>query len=98
MLKVNVSLLLSAIAETRAFSMPEMNAGTAYLFEMVYKKVSDGSAPRFSELDYNRFEMNDIRALAGIYNDVFAKNENQTRHVINTLDKIMPVCVAVDFA
>ena len=98
MLKVNASLLMSALCEAKAYSLPEMNAGTSYLFEAVYTQVANGGVMRFSELDYDRFDMDDIRSLRSVYCGGIEKNNNQAGHVISAIEKSRPVSVAVTFA
>lgn len=39
MISVSTKTLLSAIEEAEAFSLPEMNEGTQYLYDELYGKV-----------------------------------------------------------
>ena len=98
MLKINVSLLISTLNETKAFSLPEMNAGTRYLFDMVYKKLLDGETIRLSELDHDRFKLEDVTTLKDIYDNIILKNNYKSQQVIGSMENAEPVRVIVSFA
>ena len=42
MITVSVKNLVEAIREADAFALPEMNEGTSYLYNMVYRRMSNG--------------------------------------------------------
>ena len=98
MLKVNVSLLMSALRETEPFVMTEMNAGTKYLFDSVYRRMANGEDVCLSELDLNGFELDDVSALRRIYDNEIAKNNWCANQVIHSINRMEPVCAAVSFA
>ena len=98
MLKVNIPLLMSALCETEVFSLPEMNTGTQYLFDNLYKRLENGDDVHLSELDFDCFKLDDVSALNTIYDEEIEKNRMHAHKTIISFREMKPVCLTVDFA
>ena len=96
MITVSTTLFTEAIKEAEAFSLPEMDTGTKYLYDCIYKKLSQNIDVRLSELDFDAFEPEDIESLNGLH-DVFERNSYAADAIMSTLQKIAPICKAVGF-
>ena len=96
MITVDTRNLVEAIREAEAFKLPEMNEGTDYLFENLYRGLSRGEEVRLSNLDFNAFEEADLKSLNNLYS-VFEKNCYTAREIASTLRETVPVCKAVAY-
>jgi uncharacterized membrane protein len=97
MLTVSIRGLTEAIREADAFALPEMNAGTGYLYETVYRRMSKGHDVRLSELDFDAFEPEDIELFSDLYDDVFERNCCSADGIAGTLRAVAPVCNTVGY-
>ena len=93
-MQINISLLEAALQKAAPFVAPEMNGGTSYLFDKVYRRLSDGEEVRLSELDFTAFDSDDIAALKDLHDDVFERNSWQASELAGELSKIVPACKA----
>ena len=91
-LKLNLTQLVVSIQNAPPFSFPEMNKGTAYLFNKVYTRLSRGEDVGLSSLDFNAFDQEDIDVLKDLYYNVFEQNSYQASNIVNTIRQIAPVC------
>jgi hypothetical protein len=97
MITVSVKNLVEAIQEAEAFKLPEMNDGTAYLCDMVYRQLSRGLDVKLSELDFDAFEQEDINSFSEIYTDVFERNSCAAGGISSTLRSMAPISKAVAY-
>lgn len=97
MITVSVKNLVEAIREADAFALPEMNEGTSYLYDMVYRRMSNGQDVMLSELDFDAFEPEDIDSLTDLHSDVFEKNHYAAGGIVSTLRSLAPASKAVAY-
>lgn len=97
MVSVSTKTLLSAIEEAEAFSLPEMNEGTQYLYDELYGKVSRGMDLHLSEIEFNRFELDDVDTMRDLYSDTLEANERKAETLTNNLVNISPAAVVSEF-
>jgi hypothetical protein len=77
--------------------MLEMNAGTSYLFDAVYKRLAYEETVYLKDLDFSRFNLDDIVSLQNIYNDTIETNAVRSRGITDAMAKAGSVSVAVSF-
>lgn len=97
MIEVSVKQLVSAIAEADAFKMPDMNEGTAYLYNSIYSNLSQNKDVKLSEIDFEAFEADDISCLNDLHSDVLERNCSTANSMMSTLQQISPICKAVSY-
>jgi hypothetical protein len=97
MVTVNVKQLVSAITETDSFKTPDMNPGTEYLYNNLYRRLSNGEAVMISSLDFGSFDCNDVAFLKDLCENVFEDNGYKANYIITALRQITPVCKAVGY-
>ena len=97
MITVSVKQFISAIEEADAFSLPGMNAGVEYIYNSIYRRLSNGEEVRLSEINYNAFDLEDVDFMRDIYSDVLEKNENRANSLTHTLCVIPPAVAAAAF-
>lgn len=97
MITVSVRQLVDAIEEADAFKLPEMSAGEEYIYNDLYKRLSYGENVKLSEIDYNRFELDDIDSIRDIYFNILEANENKADRITYTLHEISPTVAAATF-
>jgi len=97
MITVSVTQLLSAIEEAEVFKLPDMSAGSEYIYTSLYRRLAHGEEVRLSEIDYNRFELNDIDSMRDIYTNVLGVNESRADTITRTLRDVSPVTAAAAF-
>ncbi|HBH95469.1 MAG TPA: hypothetical protein DDX91_06930 [Ruminococcaceae bacterium] len=97
MISVSTKTLLSAIEEAKAFSLPEMNEGTQYLYDELYGKVSRGMELHLSEIEFDRFELDDVDMMRDLYSDTLEANERKVETLTDNLMNIPPAAVASKF-
>jgi hypothetical protein len=97
MITVSIKNLVSAIAEADVFKLPDMNEGTAYLYDGIYNKLSRNMEIRLSDIDYDAFEPEDIDSINRLYTDVFEKNACSAGNIMSTLRQVTPVHKAVAY-
>lgn len=97
MISVSTKALLSAIEEAEAFNLPEMNEGTQYLYDELYGKASRGMDLHLSEIEFDRFELDDIDMMRDLYSDTLEANERKVETLTNNLMNIPPAAVASEF-
>jgi len=91
MITVSVRQLVDAIEEADVFKLPHMNAGTEYIYNNLYRRLSYGENVKLSEIDYNSFELDDVDSMRDIYSDVLEANENRADTLARTLQGISPM-------
>jgi hypothetical protein len=97
MMTISTTQLVDKIREADAFKLPEMNAGTGYLYQSVYQKLARNTEVKLSDLDFMAFEREDVDSLHDLYADVFEKNYHITDRITATLRAIVPVSKAVAY-
>lgn len=94
MAQVNIAGFVEAVQAAPSFSLPQMDGGTSYLFNRVYKKMANGETVTLSELDFSAFDEEDINSLSGLYDEVFGRNNFQADRITYVLQKAVPICNA----
>lgn len=97
MISVSTKTLLSAIEEAEDFSLPEMNEGTQYLYDELYGKVSRGMELHLSEIEFERFKLDDIDMMRDLYSDTLEANERKAETITRNLVNIPPAAVVSEF-
>jgi hypothetical protein len=97
MITVSTTQLVDEIREADAFKLPEMNAGTGYLYDTVYCRMAGGHSVSLSELNFDAFEREDVDSLHDLYTDVFERNYHLADRIAATLRAIVPVSKAVAY-
>jgi len=87
----------TAIQEAAHFTVPEMNSGTSYLYDIVYCRLINGEEVLLSDFDFDAFDSEDIHSFSDLYDNMFGKNNHQADSIINTLRQVAPVCEAVAY-
>ncbi|MCM1194220.1 MAG: hypothetical protein NC548_58770 [Lachnospiraceae bacterium] len=72
MITVNTKRLVSEVMEADEFRMPDMNMGTGYLYGELYRRLLGGGDLHLSEIDFSRFELDDINSLRELHSDMEA--------------------------
>jgi hypothetical protein len=97
MMLVSVKQLVSAIEEAEAFSLPDMKGGTRYIYDNLYGRLSRGMELRLSDIDFERFELDDIDSMRTLYSDTLEVNEIGAERLTNSLRNIAPAPVLSAF-
>ena len=97
MMQVNIPHLMAELQNAPAFVQPEMDIGTAYLFNQVYTRMARGEKVRLSELDFTAFEEDDIHSLGGLYGEVFGRHNYEASSIAGNLRKIDPTSKSAAF-
>ncbi len=97
MISVNVKQLTESIHEAKEFALPEMNPGTNYLYNNLYKPLSYGNDVTLSSLDFGNFDANDIDSINSLHSDIFEKNSYMSEKIMSELRNITPMCKVVSF-
>lgn len=97
MISVSTKTLLSAIEEAEDFSLPDMNEGTQYLYDELYGKVSRGMELHLSEIEFDRFELDDVDMMRDLYSDTLEANERKAETITRNLVNIPPAAVVSEF-
>lgn len=97
MISVSTKALLSAIEEAEAFSLSDMNEGTQYLYDELYGKVSRGMELHLSEIEFDRFKLDDIDIMRDLYSDTLEANERKAETLTYKLMNIPPAAAVSEF-
>ena len=97
MITISVKNLLSAIDNADTFKLPDMTAGAEYIYNSLYMKLLRGGELRLSEINFNRFELDDVNTIRDMCSEIFGKNENKADSLARTLRDISPVTAASSF-
>jgi hypothetical protein len=97
MITVSVKQLVSAIEEADVFHLPDMTEGTRYLYDDIYRKLSGGNDVRLSELDFDRFELDDIESMRSLYSHTLEANDSKCEQLSRSLRGISPVAALSAF-
>ena len=97
MSKISISQLLSAVQSTKAFTLPAMDTGVAYLYSNLYEKLSSGVDVRLADLDLDAFSRDDISTLNDLYGGIFESNAYTAERITSTLRQITPAYKAVEY-
>jgi hypothetical protein len=95
MISVNTKKLVDAIKEADVYTLPDMNEGTGYLYNNLYKRLSNGEDVTLSSLDFDAFEHEDIISLNSLYSELFGRNNSVAGGIMSMLRKAAPVCRVV---
>ena len=91
MLELNITKFVSAVQNAPAFTAPEMNSGTSYLFNNIYKRLLRGESVCITDLDFDAFDSDDIGFLRELYNNIYENHNHKTCDVVNALQQITPI-------
>ena len=97
MITVSVKQLISAIEEADVFKLPDMSTGAEYIYNSIYRRLTQGENVRLSEIDYNSFELDNIDSVREIYSYVLEANESKADTLAHRLRGIPPVVTAAAF-
>ncbi len=97
MITVSIKTLVDAIGEVEAYRLPDMNVGTKYLYDYLYKLLSSGENVTLSGIDFKAFEPEDVTALSDLYTNVIESNACKTSGIMSAFRQIVPVCLGVSF-
>jgi len=97
MITVSIKDFVEAIRETDTYTLPEMDEGTAYLYNSVYRRMSGGHDVRLSELNFDAFEQADVDSIRDLFSNVFEQNHYTAGGISSTLHSLAPVCKAVGY-
>ena len=97
MLQVSTAQLVVNIQKSQPFSMPEMDTGTSYLFNQVYRPLVVGDVVKLSDLDFSAFEEEDIKALSDLCDNVFERNNQQADNITSTLRQLAPISMVASY-
>ena len=70
MITVSTRKLVSAIEEADVFHLPDRNEGTRYIYDEIYKRLSNGIEVRLSKINFSSFELDDIDTMRDLYFDI----------------------------
>lgn len=91
MTMVSVKQLMSAIEEAEPFQMPEMNAGTHYLYDELYTRLTSGKQVQLSRIRFDRFELEDINFLRNLHSDTLEANVEKAEALARAVQDMPPV-------
>lgn len=91
MITVSTRKLVSAIEEADVFHLPDRNEGTRYIYDEIYKRLSNGIEVRLSKINFSSFELDDIDAMRDLYFDILETNENKAKELAHILQNIPPI-------
>jgi len=97
MITVSIKNFVDAIRVADAYSLPEMDEGTTYLYDTVYRRMSGGHNVRLSELNFDAFEQADVDSIRDLFSNVFEQNHYMVGGISSTLHSLAPVCKAVGY-
>lgn len=97
MLTVSVKQLVSAVEEAERFSLPEMNRGTRYLYDELYRPLAEGLERRLSEINFGSFELEDVESIQDIYTETLERNAWRAESLARSLREIPPVAAVSAF-
>ena len=97
MITVNVKQLIEAIEEADVFKLPDINAGTDYLYNNLYKRLSYGDTVRMSDINFDNFELDDVDNIRELHSDVLGANEQKTEMLARSLRELKPATVAAAY-
>jgi hypothetical protein len=97
MITVSTKHLLEAIEEADAFSLPDMNAGTEYLYSNLYERLSEGKDVFLSGIDFNAFALEDVEKMRSLYSTVLERNEHGAWNLSRSLQGVLPTATVSAF-
>ena len=97
MITVSISKLLGAIEEAEAFKLPRMSAGAEYLYNNLYKRLTNGEELRLSQINWGGFELDDVDTVRELYSDTLENNERKADSIVSTLRGLSPTVTAAAF-
>ena len=97
MITVDVKRLVNAVKEAERFSLPDMNEGTRYLYDELYKPMAEGMERRLSDINFKCFELDDIESLRDIYCKTLEENISKADALMRALRDIPPVAAVSAF-
>ena len=97
MLQLNLKQLTAAVRQAVPVTFPEMDKGTRYLYENLYRRLSNEEDVYLSDLDFNAFDSEDVYALSDLHENVFERRTHQADTITNTLRRIKPIGTAAAY-
>ena len=97
MITVSIKQLVSAIEDADVFNLPDMSAGTDYIYNNLYKRLTHGEDLRLSQVDWEGFELDDVDSMRDLYSDVLEANESRAERISGILRNAPPVTTAAAF-
>ena len=97
MIAVSVPQLVAAIEEADAFSLPDMSAGTEYLYANIYGRLSCGDEVRLSEIDFRAFTLDDVDTMRELYSHTLDAHDDKAEAITRTLRGLPPVVTTAAF-
>jgi hypothetical protein len=88
---------MDAIQEAGVLKLPDMNEGTEYLYHSVYTKLARNLDVKFSDIDFDAFDQEDVDALNDLHSDVFENNYNTADRIASALRSVVPAHRAVAY-
>ncbi len=67
------------------------------IYEEIYKKLSEEIPVRLSEVNFSRFELDDINTMRELYADILEVNENKAEAFTRILKNIPPITTTSKF-
>ena len=97
MVTVSIKQLVEAIEEADVFRLPDMSAGTDYIYNNLYSRILRDGELRLSKINWDRFELDDIDTMRELYSNTLKDNERKADSIANTLRGITPRATAAAF-
>lgn len=97
MITVSTKRLIEAIEETEAFCLPKISAGTEYLYNNLYGRLSGGEDVSLFGLDFSAFELDDVVEIRDLYSGVLERGEHSAWNITRTLQGLLPVTTVSAF-
>jgi hypothetical protein len=97
MIQVSIHKLIEALCDANAFSLPELNDGTHYIFTQIYERLSQGEEVRLSGINFDSFELDDVDSMRKLYSDVLEANEYKADNIVNSFRSFPPVSAVTPF-
>lgn len=97
MVTIDLKKLIKNVGETENFKLPDMNAGTQYLYDNLYRRMSQGEPVRLSEINFAGFNLDDINNIRNLEFDFFRRAEDIVEKITSSLKSLPPVATAISF-
>ena len=97
MITVDIKRLVAAVREAERFRLPDMNEGTRYLYNKLYRPLAEGKERRLSDINFESFELDDIESMRDIYCKVLEENESKADALTRALRDIPPIVAVTAF-
>lgn len=91
--KLNIQLLMDALAETEQYIGLGQSEAAKYLYQTLYIPIINDVPMRLSDFNFDNFALEDLSAFEDYYDKELNKHERQVHSLLNTLDAICPITV-----